>query len=130
MRNEDSKKPEFGFPLPPGYDWALARGLLNFGTSPLYPWYLLDRTDCFSVNEKWPRNSEHAGSLIAFARRRDNDDIACFMPVDRTVKIVLIHGWTVAGYDVVATYDSFWDWLKSIIDDFAEFADDQARQNK
>ena len=77
----------------------------------------------FKVDEKW-KDSKSVGPLIAFARRHDNDDIACFMPSDGTVKVVLIHGWTPTGYDVVATYDRFWDWIKSAIDDIAELVRD------
>jgi hypothetical protein len=60
---------------------------------------------------------------VAFARRQDGDDIACFEVGPQGVNsVVIIHGWTDAGYDIVAKYRTFWEWLKSVIDDIAEWA--------
>ena len=104
--NVDDLTPKFEFQLPAGYSWMLEKGLISFGESPLHPWYFLDSAGSFRADEKW-KDSKSVGPLTAFARRYDNDDIACFMPSDGAVKVVLIHGWTPAGYDVVATYDLF-----------------------
>ncbi len=63
--------------------------------------------------------------LLAFARRQDCDDIACFeLPSIETPRVILIQGWTRSGeaYDLVASYSNFWDWMKSVIDDIAEWS--------
>src|SRR5215204_6484864 len=117
MKDQDTRWPDFDFAIPAGYSWMLEKGLIGFSESPLRPWYFLDRTECFAVDEKWPPKSDAVVGMIAFARRYDNDDIACFMRVGEVTKVVVIHGWTAGGYDIVATYDRFWDWVKSLIDD-------------
>lgn len=118
--NTPSLDPDFDFTLPPGYQWLLKKGIIAYYSSPLYPWYYLSKQDVFNVTDKWPQGS-YEGCLIAFARRYDNDDIACFSVKSQAVEcVVVINGWTSSGYDVIASYNTFWEWLKSVIDDIAE----------
>jgi hypothetical protein len=119
-----SLQPEFPFPVPKGYGWLLARGLVGFATwGPLQPWHYLERSHARWVSETWPLGP-HLRPLFAFAKRQDNDDYACFEVVgNRVTAVVLIHGWTSSGYDVLATYATFWDWLKAILDDVAKWAE-------
>jgi hypothetical protein len=58
--------------------------------------------------------------LFAFARRGDTDDVACLVSRDNVVKIALVHTWTPTGPEVVATYDTIWDWLRAVVDDIEE----------
>ncbi len=109
--------------MPAQYRWVLEKGLA--GVKPftaLQPWYFLQGADVFSVNAKWPSGPSKT-ELLAFARRQDDDDIACFeMIATETHSVVVIQGWTACGegYEVVRRYPSFWDWLKSVVDDIAE----------
>ncbi|MBE2197082.1 MAG: hypothetical protein IAE79_00635 [Anaerolinea sp.] len=113
--------PLFEFDIPIGYKWLLERNLVGFDThSQLQPWYYLDRENVFSVTQKWPQVAYSKGELIAFARRQDCDDIACFsVKKGGTNAIVVIRGWIDAGYEVINYYASFWEWVKSVIDDIA-----------
>jgi hypothetical protein len=115
------EEPIFDFDLPSGYKWLLERSLIDFFPhSQLQPWYYLDAKSIFSATHKWPEVTYSRGELIAFARRQDCDDIACFsVQAGRVDTIVVIHGWTGQGYEIVGRYESFWDWLKSVIDDMA-----------
>jgi hypothetical protein len=118
--SEESVKPDFGFEPPAGYLWLQERGLIGYGASALAPWYYLEQSKVFDLSERWPQGP-HRGRLLAFARRYDNDDIACFSVGEGGLKgILLAHGWTDSGYSIVATYESFWEWVKSIFDDIAE----------
>jgi hypothetical protein len=74
--------------------------------------------------DRWPK-TRSAHRLVAFAVRQDNDDIACWV-VGRdepVTEVVLAHGWTPGGYEVRATCSSFWEWLKTVIDDMHMFID-------
>lgn len=121
-----SREPHFDFVTPRGYKWLLERGLVGYyDYSALEPWYYLERDEVFSVTDEWPQGP-HRGRLIAFARRQDCDDIACFDVGPQGVNsIVIIHGWTSTGYDIIASYRTFWEWLKSVIDDIAEWAEEK-----
>lgn len=121
------RRPSFDFKVPRGYCWLLERGVFGFGPfGPLQPWYLLDSQGTFSVSERWP-GGDSGSDLFAFAKRQDNDDLACFEVIGKSVKaIVLVHGWTGSGYSVVARYDTVWDWAKAVVDDVAEWSELEA----
>jgi hypothetical protein len=111
--------------LPKGYYWLIEQSLVGFEPfTTLQPWYYVKNNEMFFVNEKWPEH-QRSHLLIAFARRQDNDDIACFILSDGDIdKVVLIHGWTATGYSEIKNYNSFWAWLKDVVDDIAEWVDD------
>ena len=124
--NENHKKilPDFDFEVPIGYNWLIKHNLVGFDAfSTLEPWYYLDKNEYFVASQKWP-DGPYSDRLVAFAKRQDCDDIACFgIQSQRVQHIVVIQGWTETGYDVVDTYSSFWEWMKSLIDDISEIAD-------
>lgn len=114
---------KFPFATPAGYRWLIDRGLAGFEpNSALQPWYILPHEQVFSVSERWPRTGE-ASRLYAFARRQDCDDLACFAVNEDILQptIVIVHGWTPEGYEVVARYDSIWEWLVSVVRDIEEW---------
>ena len=67
------------------------------------------------VTERYPNRK-----LIPFARRDDNDDIACF-EVGKGEKVQIIHDFASEGYEQRNEYNDFWDWLKDAIDEMIEF---------
>ncbi len=112
----------FGFLLPKGYKWVLQQGWGGFKEfTGLQPWFFLPENDLFFVNRRWP-NGPFPGELLAFARRQDNDEIAA-ADVSGRHKVIVINSWTTDGYDVVQPYDSFWEWMKSVMDDIAEWSE-------
>lgn len=108
----------------PGYQWLLDRGLVGFEPfGPLQPWHYLRPDDQFDVTAHWKKLFE-GDSLIAFARRQDCDDLACFrISKGKTVAVCLVHAWTPTGYEVLAEYKSFWEWLKAVVDDIQAWAE-------
>lgn len=113
-----------GIRAPIGYTWLVERNLASFEAfGPLQPWFLLSDELAFDATERWPSVApEHR--MIVFARRQDNDDLACFMTRQRqVVGVALAHGWTATGFQVLKTHPSIWEWLKDVIDDIAEWAE-------
>ena len=113
----------FPFPVPEGYRWLIDRGLAGFEpNSALQPWYLLPHEQVFSVSEHWPRAGEPS-QLHAFARRQDCDDLACFAAKEGASQpsVVVVHGWTPEGYEVVARFESIWEWLRNVVNDIEEW---------
>lgn len=55
--------------------------------------------------------------LVPFARREDNDDLACF---ERDRGVVIIHDFATAGYEGGQQSMQFWDWLRLIVEDMIE----------
>jgi hypothetical protein len=79
----------------------------------LQPWHLLNSRHVFSPNERWGDRGET--SLVAFAKRQDDDTLACLQTT--TGNVFRVHGWSANGYDIEAKYESAWEWMKSVIDD-------------
>ena len=115
--------PKFGFIVPNAYTIAKDRKLFGYQNqdSALEPWFYMDADNVFDVCKKWPSvPNERAVELIVFARRFDNDDMACFEVSENVIKqIVVVHGWTPTGYDVIVELSGFWHWVKLVIDDVA-----------
>jgi hypothetical protein len=106
----------------PEYAWVLKKGI--FGDAPftrMEPWYFLSDDEIFDVAQKWPSGRD-ASPLIAFARYQGDDSIACIeLPPGDSKKVVLIEGWHAGAYSVVHEYPTLWDWLKTAIDDVADW---------
>jgi len=58
--------------------------------------------------------------LIPFARRGDNDDVACF-ELNKGEEVQIIHDFASSGYEQRNTYKSFWDWFRYAIEEMINF---------
>ena len=114
--------PRFGFSIPTGYRWLYEKNIISLlPDGPFQPWHYLPSEDSFDLSQRW-QGGPYQGCLVAFAKRQDCDDLACFAVLEDSAKeVILVHGWTNNGYDVICKYDSFWDWVKAAIDDMAEW---------
>lgn len=110
--------------IPRGYYWLLERGLVscddNFG--PLQPWFYLPENHSFWLEDRWawPNKNEH---VFVFAKRQDNDDLACmiFDGEGNFLRVDLIEGWVGDGYALKGNFGSFWNWVKHVVDDIEEW---------
>lgn len=109
--------------LSPAYKWVLDKGIAGHAPfTQLQPWYFLPDDEIFDVTQKWPSGRDEI-PLIAFARRQDCDDIACLeLSHGNSQKVVLIEGWAAGAYSVISEYPTFWEWLKSVMDDVADWS--------
>lgn len=105
--------------LPVGieYPGALKR-LVERGVVYLEPWYLLEQGQArerFSgLKERFPGKD-----LVPFARREDNDDVACLAPSCRG-KVVVIHDFSSDGWERRVELE-FYDWLRAAVEAMIEF---------
>ncbi|BCL73503.1 hypothetical protein TUMSATVNIG1_54790 [Vibrio nigripulchritudo] len=89
------------------------QGLLDFD-----PWIVLQgdqlRTRFKGLQERYPERE-----LVPFARREDNDDVACW---DKGKEgVVIIHDFSSSGYENKQYMNSFWDWLRSALEATIEY---------
>lgn len=115
---------EIHFPI--GYRWLNKKNIIGTNEfSQLEPWFYLDKDKCFLVNEKWPGIINYR--LFAFAKRQDNDEIACFKINDAGLceGVCLINGWTPGGFDIIKYYPSFWDWVHLVVQDISEWVEQE-----
>lgn len=58
-------------------------------------------------------------SLVPFAVRQDNDDVACWDTIAGNVTIV--HVFASPGYEQRSEFGDFYAWFRQAIEDFIEF---------
>ena len=108
----DSELPE-GFAYPPLLVRIGEIGLMN-----LEPRWILKgdplRAHLAGLRKRYPERS-----LVPFARRQDNDDIAAF-DIDRG-NVVIVHDFASPGYEQRADFDDLAGWLRQAIEDLIEF---------
>ena len=103
-----------GFQFPNSFIEAVELNLLDFDV-----WYIMDEDRVLNrlkgLKERYPNRE-----LIPFARRDDNDDIACF-EVGKGEKVQIIHDFASEGYEQRKEYNDFWAWLEDAISEMIEF---------
>lgn len=110
---EKKKLPEW-FEYPESFLKIVEQNLID-----LSPWHILSNDLLKAKNEglkeRYPKKS-----LVPFARRFDNDNVACWEK-ENPQKVVIIHDYASEGWEMVATYDDFWKWFRDVIDQMIEF---------
>jgi len=108
---------EFSFP------WELEH-IADLGLEDFDAWFLMDATlgshYIKDMAERYP-----ARHLVPFAKRADNDDVACF-ELEKPGKVVIVHDFADPGWECREEYDTFWDWFQSAIDVLIERAKAEA----
>lgn len=93
--------------------------LVESGITHLDPWWIFDRRFALEkldgLKTRYPSRN-----LVPFARNQSNDDVACWER-GALPKVVVIHDYADPGWEQRATFDTFWDWFRSAVEDFIEF---------
>jgi hypothetical protein len=84
----------------------------------LTPWHIMPSD--LAEQRMASMRSRYSKAYVPFARRQDNDDVACLVP-DEPGGVIVVHDYAAEGSERVATYARFWDWFKAAIDDMIEF---------
>ncbi|MBD1373662.1 hypothetical protein IC620_15045 [Hazenella sp. IB182357] len=58
--------------------------------------------------------------LVPFAKRLDNDDLACF-ELEKGERVQVIHDFASIGFEQRKEFNGFWDWFRDAIDEMIEF---------
>jgi hypothetical protein len=89
------------------------------GITRFRPWRILEGQHSTGkmagLKERFPKRD-----LFPFALRTDCDDVACWERGDLD-RVVVIHDFADPGWEQVAVFETFWDWLRTAIEDFIEF---------
>ena len=101
------------FQYPASFEKAIELNLLDFEF-----WYIMSNEQVLTringLKKRYPNRK-----LVPFARRDDNDDIACF-EVGKEPKVQIIHDFASEGYEERGEYDDFWSWMKMAVDELIE----------
>jgi hypothetical protein len=113
-----------GFEYPAGFKRAIQRGLVDLGA-----WTVLDAGHAVALGHCL-RQRYPARSVVPFARRVDNDDVACF-DVEAPGAVVVIHDYASAGWEA-RVYRDVYAWLQQAVADMVERdeLDDEAERRE
>ena len=100
---------EVAFNYPDALERLVALKLLNFDL-----WYLVSREQSVVIFKQMKMNCNRMG-LIPFARRGDNEDIAC-LETGNDEKVVVFKNCEYLGYRPREVFDSVWDWFRDAIE--------------
>jgi hypothetical protein len=109
---------ENDLPVGMSYPDSLRR-LIGRGITYLEPWFILDskqaRDKLRGLTGRYPGRN-----LFPFARREDNDDVACF---ERELpgKVVIVHDFASNGWENRDILEDFHSWVRRAVDDMIEF---------
>lgn len=97
-----------GFTFPEAFWKILELNLVDYEF-----WYIMDaeqiqqrRTELL---QRYPNRN-----LIPFARRDNNDDIACF-EMNHGERVFIVHDYASEGWERRQEFDAFWSWFVSAI---------------
>ena len=102
-----------GFLYPPLFLRMLENELIE-----LQPWQVL-QGEALVWRHRGLRTRYPERVLVPFARRCDNDDVACWE--GRGVRVVVVHDFASPGWERREELESFADWLRSALDDFIDW---------
>lgn len=82
-------------------------------------WYIMSEKHVLSkisgLKKRYPNRK-----LIPFARRVDNNDVACF-EIGKEGVIQIIQDFALSGHEQLGQYTNFWLWFQESINELIEF---------
>ncbi len=100
------------FVYPKEYKVLIEQNLLDFA-----PWIILPKDSARirleGVKKRYPNRC-----LFPFARREDNDDLACF---EKNRGVAIIHDFASEGFEGGKESMEFWDWFRMAVEDMIEY---------
>jgi hypothetical protein len=105
--------------LPPGFEYPHQfTRVVELGLTNLEPWCIIDgallRSRFAGLRERYRDRS-----LVPFAVRQDNDDIACW-DLDSN-KVTIVHDFSTPGWEQRAEFHDFYAWLRQAVEDLINF---------
>jgi len=107
--------------LPAGFEYPREfLRVVELGLSDLEPWLVLEGEQLHlrhqGLRERFPGRS-----LVPFACRQDNDDVACWDVDGGDRRVVVVHDFASPGWEQRAQFAEFKDWLRQAVEDLIAF---------
>lgn len=103
-----------GFSYPKAFLKTVELNLIDFDI-----WYIMDEKQVTlrieGLRKRYPKRM-----LIPFARREDNDDVACF-EIGEGSKVFVIHDYASEGWEHRKEFSDFWNWLEGTVKDMIAY---------
>jgi hypothetical protein len=108
-----------GDDLPQGFEYPHEfLRVVELGLTHLEPWWVIDgkmlRDRFTGLQRRYPNRR-----LVPFARRQDNDDVACW-DLDSGL-VAIVHDFASPGWEQRAEFRDFYAWLRCAVEDLIAF---------
>lgn len=110
----DEKELPYGFEYPKEFLKIIELELLDFAVWDMFK-YSSAEIRLEGLKQRYPEYK-----LIPFARRGDNDDVACF-EAGRGGSVIVIHDFSDNAYVNKVEYKTFWSWFEEVIDEMMNY---------
>jgi len=91
------------------------RRIVEQGIIHITPWHILEAAHALEqhrgLTQRYPTRD-----LFPFARRQDNDDVACWSR-DSGEKVLIVHDFAAPGYENEGEFEDVWAWFRSAIEE-------------
>jgi hypothetical protein len=107
--------------LPEGFEYPCEFvRVVELGLTSLEPWWILQgerlAAQHIGLQERFP-----ARSLVPFACRQDNDDVACWDLDQEFGRVVVVHDYASPGWERRAEFADFNQWFRRAVEDLIAF---------
>lgn len=107
--------------LPRGFRYpASFLRVVELGLTDLEPWWIMDGAMVRDRNRGLAKRYP-ARTLVPFARRQDNDDVACWDLARPEGVVAVVHDFASPGWEARKEYPDFFAWFRQAIEDLIEF---------
>lgn len=111
-----------GFTYPKAFIKTVELNLIDFDI-----WHIMDEKQVMlrveGLRQRYPKRM-----LIPFARREDNDDIACF-EIGGGSKVFIIHDYASEGWEHRKEFSDFWDWFECVVKDLIAYEREEEKSD-
>ena len=97
---------------------AELRRVVSQGINNIAPWHIMDRD--LAKKRMGGMRARYRTRYVPFARRQDNDDLACLDP-GVPGQVVIVHDFASDGSERATTYGTFWDWFRAAVEEMIAF---------
>ena len=97
-------------------DVSLPEGLFRLAAQNLIdltPWHIMPRD--LAIKRMQGLRLRYSTKYLPFARRQDNDDLACIDPLTPTA-IVIVHDFSQEGSERRESFASLWDFFSAVVE--------------
>lgn len=94
--------------------------VVDLGLVDLEPWHILEG-DLLKRRHRGLRERFPKRSLVLFAARQDNDDVACWNVEQGVPRVTVVHDYASPGWEQRAEFSDFHEWLRQAVEDLIEF---------
>lgn len=114
MRHELLDTEDLDFEYPEAIERLVALQLVNYDF-----WYVMKKDQAMKLFDQLSEQCRHK-KLVPFARRGDNEDVACF-EIGKGERVVILRQSEFLGYRPYKIFDTVWDWFRDAIEIMIKF---------